>query len=117
MAGFDHIPGVNSDYDFPLLVRNALKEYLVAQDTTDFVVYAHGDGVEIVVPFSQFALVNTIAHRHEDGALTVGEPVDTDDAVTKAYADAIVPPWIVLGPADPIPGGTPADTIIFRTAA
>ena len=35
---------------------------------------------------------------------------------TKDYADGILgAPTLVLGPQDPIPGNTPAGTIIFRT--
>jgi len=38
------------------------------------------------------------------------------EPATKAYTDARTPNIIVLGPSDPVPGGTPAGTVIIRTA-
>jgi len=35
-------------------------------------------------------------------------------ASTKQYVDARTPPILVLGPTDPVPGGTPAGTVIIR---
>ena len=43
-------------------------------------------------------------------------PTAPADAVNKAYTDARTPPMLVLGPAAPVPGGTPAGTVIVRTA-
>src|SRR4029078_7825597 len=43
-------------------------------------------------------------------------PADGGQYVRKNNAWAVTPNMIVLGPTDPVPGGTPAGTVIIRTA-
>jgi len=48
-------------------------------------------------------------------ALTLaGPPTVALNPSTKGYTDARTPPIIVLGPADPVPGGTAVGTVIIR---
>lgn len=118
MAGFDRVPGVDVDYKFPAPVRAAIAEDLVEKSADTFVVYARGASGDIVVPFSENPFENTLVHRHAGGAARVGTAVDDDDAMPKYQVEALViPNFLILGPTDPIPGGTPADTVILRTAS
>lgn len=115
MAGFDRIPGINEDNEFPLVVRNKIKENLVEKSTEDFVVYGRSDSGEIVIPFSENPFENTLVHRYTDGRVRVGDAVADEDAVSKAQLDAVViPNFIFVAEGDPIPEGTPANTVIFR---
>lgn len=116
MPGFDKVPGVNDDHEFPPLIKAAIQAELVVRDDVDFVLYGRGDGVELTIAYSILPLDNTIAHRDENGNLTAADPTEDEHLVTKAYADAIVPPYIVIEEGDSIPGGTPAGTLIFRSA-
>lgn len=52
-----------------------------------------------------------------DGAVMLtGDPSQPLQAAPKQYVDARTPPILVLGPTDPVPGGTPAGTVIIRKA-
>lgn len=44
-------------------------------------------------------------------------PTAASDAVNKQHLEAWTPKIIVLGPVDPVPGGTPAGTVIIRKTA
>lgn len=62
----------------------------------------------------QTVTANTAAVRYTDGRLKVGTPIDSSDAVTKAYADAI---GLGLSIRDPVIAATTGNVTISNCAA
>jgi hypothetical protein len=49
-----------------------------------------------------------------NGTVTAATPTAATHLATKGYVDSRTPPILVLGPTDPVPGGTAAGTLIVR---
>jgi hypothetical protein len=116
MAGFDRIPGVDEDYKFPEEVRTALKDDLVEISGSPNIIYARDAVGAVLLPYGHTVNPEAVVRRDDAGTFDIPEPTELSHPVTKEYADAIVPPWVVVPEGDPIPGGTPTGTIIFRSA-
>ncbi|MCL5098572.1 MAG: hypothetical protein M1608_13795, partial [Candidatus Omnitrophica bacterium] len=81
----------------PFLVSAMCQDELVTGLNADSIDGWHG---------SQSADLNTVAVRYTGGRLKVGTPVDAEDAVTKAYADAL---GTGLSVHDPVKCAAPAN--------
>lgn len=67
-------------------VENKLDK--ITETTDQSQVYGKvANGDQIMYDVTSSALKDTIAYRHEDGRLTVGNPTDDTDAATKKYVD------------------------------
>lgn len=81
--------------------------------------FASGGTGAIFIPLNTSAAkivaTNNIDFGGNRGPVNIKTPTSSGDAATKGYTDARTPKIIVLGPADPVPAGTPAGTVIVRT--